>query len=69
MKFLFNMNELSSMVRTFVEEQYGHRTGAVTFVNNAMKSSTDDEAVTVTVEDMGPMPDEADEPAGEEEKL
>lgn len=65
MNFKLNMSEITSLVRTFIEEQYGRQTGMVTFTSDATKPSGHDAAILVEVEDLGVLEPEPDaEPAG-----
>jgi len=55
MKFKLSMDEVSSLVRTHIEEQYGRMSGNVLY-------NFDRETFTVDIDDNGPMPDDTPEP-------
>jgi hypothetical protein len=59
MNFKFTAQELADMASTFVEEQYGRRTGDAVFWDTLASDLTKH---TMELTDAGPLPDEPDEP-------
>ena len=58
MKFKLDMNEVTNLIRTHIETQYGRQTGSVHFIAETSKD------FIVEVHDNGPMPKSTPAPDG-----